>query len=216
MPINLLRYARITLALAVLVAVPVGGAMLAAKATAQAADTESDAKTDAKADTEGDDGAAKAEGASMSMGGDTSSALSLLGATGGELGVLRRLADRRNALAAREAKLAERETFVAAMEVKLAEQASDLQRLRAELAEQEAAIAGSRAEKDEAAEARIQSLAKAYKTMKPKDAARLFNELEADLLIGIAREISPRALAPIMSRMKPDKARALTQALTES
>lgn len=212
MPINPLRYAKIGLALLVLVLVPLGGAMLTAQAAAQAADT----KADANPNGDAADSAAKADSASTSMGGDTSTATPLLGMTGGELGVLRRLAERRNALSAREAKLAERETFVAAMEVKLAEQAADLKRLRAELAEQEAAIAGAAAAKDEAAEARIQSLAKAYKTMKPKDAARLFNELEDGLLIGIAREMSPRALAPIMSRMKPDKARALTQALTES
>lgn len=212
MPINLLRYARISLALAALIAGPVGVSMLAANAAAQAADN----GADAKAGEVGADGVAAVESASPSMGGETSMAPPLLGATVGELGLLRRLADRRNTLAAREAQLAERETFVTAMEVKLAEQAADLNRLRAELAEQEATIAAARATKDEAAEARIQSLAKAYKTMKPKDAARLFNELEDDLLIGIARELSPRALAPIMSRMKPNKARALTQALTES
>ena len=212
MPIYLLRYARILLALAALIAGPVGVAMTAANAAAQGAEN----GADAKAGEAGADGVAAAETPSTSMGGNTSMAPSLLGATVGELSVLRRLADRRNTLAAREAQLAERETFVTAMEVKLAEQAADLNRLRAELAEQEATIAAARAAKDAAAEARIQSLAKAYKTMKPKDAARLFNELEDDLLIGIARELSPRSLAPIMSRMKPDKARALTQALTES
>ena len=49
--------------------------------------------------------------------------------------------------------------------------------------------------------------------MKPKDAARLFDGLEPSLLTAIARELSPRILAPIMARMRQDKAEALTAAL---
>lgn len=158
----------------------------------------------------------KANGDERPKGNMTSQTPPLLGVTAGELSVLRRLADRRNALAEREAKLAEREKLVAALEVKLAEQAEDLRRLRAELAKQEEAVSATEDEKDTEAEERIKSLASAYRTMKPRDAARLFDEMEDQLLIGIAREMSPRSLAPIMSKMNPGKARALTQALTES
>ncbi|MEQ9123094.1 MAG: hypothetical protein RIM80_11075, partial [Alphaproteobacteria bacterium] len=70
--------------------------------------------------------------------------------------------------------------------------------------------------KSEGEQERVRELAKAYKAMKPKDAARLFNDLDMDLLTAIAREISPRVLAPVLAKMEPKRARELTEALRQS
>lgn len=134
----------------------------------------------------------------------------------GELAVLRRLADRRRALEAREARIVERERLARALEHKLAQQAKELRRLRAALAEQEArAEIAQKTGADEKTE-RLKRLAKAYKAMKPKDAARLFNDLDMELLTGIAGQISPRVLAPVLAKMHPERARELTRALQEN
>lgn len=134
----------------------------------------------------------------------------------GELALLRKLAMRRKELEDREARLVERERLAAAMEAKIASQAEELKRLKAELAEQEARIGAVDDAMSEGELERVRELAKAYKAMKPKDAARLFNELDMDLLTAIAREISPRVLAPVLAKMEPKRARELTEALRQS
>jgi len=134
----------------------------------------------------------------------------------GELALLRKLAMRRKELEDRESRLVERERLAAAMEAKIAAQADELKRLKTELAEQEARLGAVDDAKSEGELERVRELAKAYKAMKPKDAARLFNELDMDLLTAIAREISPRVLAPVLAKMEPKRARELTEALRQS
>ena len=63
---------------------------------------------------------------------------------------------------------------------------------------------------------RIEKLAKAYQSMKARDAARLFNEMDIRLLTDIARQMEPRVLAPMMARMDPERARELTKKLRDS
>ncbi len=139
----------------------------------------------------------------------------LLSLDGAELAVLSRLAERRRELEAREAALREREILTRALEEKLSRQAKELQELKAALMEQERKLTAMKQADNSEEQARLQDLAKAYKTMKPRDAARLFDELDLTLVTSIARELSPRVLAPVMAKMSPDKARALTRALRE-
>lgn len=187
---------------------PVGVAF----AQEQAADEQA-AKTE---DEQNAEAAAEAEEDAITGGGETSAEQPLFEFSAGELEVLRRLAARRQELDARDAAIVERERLVAALEAKLAEQAAELRRLKASLEEQETRVRAENDGVDQAAKDRVKNLAAAYRSMKPKDAARLFDELEMESLIQIAREISPRVLAPVMAKMKPERARALTQALTES
>jgi len=134
----------------------------------------------------------------------------------GELALLRKLAMRRKELEDREARLVERERLAAAMEAKIAAQADELKRLKSELEKQEARFEAIDDAKSEGEQERVRELAKAYKAMKPKDAARLFNDLDMELLTAIAREISPRVLAPVLAKMEPKRARELTEALRQS
>ncbi len=49
--------------------------------------------------------------------------------------------------------------------------------------------------------------------MKPKDAGRIFEELEMDVLLEVAEKMNKRRLAPILAKMDPKKARDVTEEL---
>lgn len=66
---------------------------------------------------------------------------------------------------------------------------------------------------DDQQEAKIRSLVKIYENMKPKDAARIFEELEMDTLLLVAERMKERKLAPIMAKMDPTKAKDITEEL---
>ena len=58
------------------------------------------------------------------------------------------------------------------------------------------------------------SLAKIYSSMKPKDAARIFEGLDMPLLLAIVSKISERKLALIITNLSADKARDLTKKIS--
>ena len=66
---------------------------------------------------------------------------------------------------------------------------------------------------DEKERERLTNLVKIYSTMKPKDAARLFNDMEMDLLTRIFEGMKEAKSAPILAAMEPAKATALTSEL---
>ena len=49
-----------------------------------------------------------------------------------------------------------------------------------------------------------------YETMKPKDAAAIFNNLDMDVLLRVAKTMSPRKMAPILAVMDTPRAQELT------
>ena len=51
---------------------------------------------------------------------------------------------------------------------------------------------------------------KIYENMKPKDAARIFEQLEIDVLLLIAERMREARIAPILAKMSPAKAKAIT------
>ena len=63
---------------------------------------------------------------------------------------------------------------------------------------------------DEQQAAKMASLVKIYENMKPKDAARIFEELDMDTLLLVAERMKERSLAPIMANMDPGRARDIT------
>ena len=60
---------------------------------------------------------------------------------------------------------------------------------------------------------RIQSLVKLYSTMKPKDAARIFNTLDTDIIVSLLQEMKPAAASAILAQIDPQKAKAVTDEL---
>ncbi|WP_333672241.1 magnesium transporter MgtE N-terminal domain-containing protein [Elioraea tepidiphila] len=125
-----------------------------------------------------------------------------------EMTVLEDLRARRLALEERERTIAEREAVVVAAERRLAERIEELQQLQQRL---EALDQAAR----ERTDAGWRGLVKIYETMRPRDAARIFNELEMPVLIEVVERMRERNAAPILAGMNPDKAKALTAELAQ-
>ena len=63
---------------------------------------------------------------------------------------------------------------------------------------------------NEQQDSKLLSLVKIYENMKPKDAARIFENLELETLLEVAERMKERKLAPIMAKMNAEKAREMT------
>lgn len=116
------------------------------------------------------------------------------------------LSEREGRLRTREAALLDRESALA-----LADQAVTQRLAALEAAEQE--LRKTLALADGAAEADITRLVAVYETMKPKDAARLFDRMEADFAAGFLGRMRPDAAAAVLAGMQPDQAYAVSATL---
>lgn len=118
------------------------------------------------------------------------------------------LSARRKDLEARERELAVREALLKAAEQEIDQKYKELISLRSEI--QDLLVEQSKEEK-----ARVASLVKIYEGMKPKDAARIFNTLDLDVLLQVVSKMSERKSAPVIASMQADRARTLTMMLME-
>lgn len=134
------------------------------------------------------------------------SAAEEMGLSSQEIVVLRSLQSRREALDAREGEIGTREAAAGAAEARLNEQIAELKALKTQ-------VQGLLAQMDEKADARMASLVKSYESMKPKDAATIFNGMEDQLLTDIAKSMKPATLAAVLSSMQPKRAEMLTRLL---
>ncbi len=125
-----------------------------------------------------------------------------------ELDVLQQLTERRKVLDRREGELEERTALLQAAETRIDQKIQDLKDLRATL-EQLTKI------RDDQEEMKIRSLVKIYETMKPKDAARIFQELEMETLLLVVDRMKERKLAPVLAEMNPNKAMEVTVELAK-
>ena len=123
--------------------------------------------------------------------------------------LLRRLAERREELDSVQSELATRQQLVEAAEKRLAERTAALAAIEARIG----AMVDQAAATDEA---QFKSLVSMYENMKPADAAKIFNALEMDVLLRVAKVINPRKMAPIMAKMDPNVAQILTVRLAEA
>ena len=80
----------------------------------------------------------------------------------------------------------------------------------ARLAEERKTAGNNPAAREAAA---LKGLVVMYETMKPKDAARVFDKLPEDVLAPVVRQIAPRKMAEILAAMSADTAQKLTVAL---
>lgn len=123
-----------------------------------------------------------------------------------EEALLARLSERRADLDKREADIAMRMSLVEAAEKRLDDRAKELEALQAQ-------VAALVDEKQAAEDAGFKSVVTMYEAMKPKDAAKIFDGLELNVMIKVARAISPRKMSPILAAMSSKPAEALTTAL---
>jgi flagellar motility protein MotE (MotC chaperone) len=134
------------------------------------------------------------------------SAAEEMGLSSQEILVLRSLQKRREELDAREGGLETREQAAAAAEQRLQEQIADLKKV-------ETSVQGLLGQMTAQGDKRMADLVKSYESMKPKDAARIFDGMEDGLLVDIAKTMKPATLAAVMSTMTPKRAEALTRLL---
>jgi flagellar motility protein MotE (MotC chaperone) len=117
--------------------------------------------------------------------------------------LFRDLSKRREEIESKEKALAAREALLLAAERELDSKVRELTALRGE-------IEGLLKEQSEEEKARIASLVQIYEGMKAKDAARIFNTLDMDVLLSVMGQMSERKSAPILAEMNPERARSVT------
>lgn len=118
------------------------------------------------------------------------------------------LSSRRKGLEKRERELMTREALLRAAEQELDRKYQELSNLRRE-------IEGLLEQQSDEEKARITSLVKIYEGMKPKDAARIFDTLDLDILVAVMSQMSERKLSPVLAAMNPERARTITIMLAE-
>ncbi len=123
--------------------------------------------------------------------------------TQAEIDLLQQLADRREQIEARARELDLREGLLKAAEDRIGKKVQGMKSLQATI---NSLIKKHDAQQD----AKLNSLVKIYQNMKPKDAARIFEELELDTLLKVVERMAERKLAAIMAKMNPIKAREVT------
>ena len=87
------------------------------------------------------------------------------------------------------------------------------QRIEARIAELKAIEKRIQAEltkRDKARDAEYGKLVTLYSQMKPKKAARIFNQLEIGVLTDLVRRMKPRTISPIFAAMDPSVAERIT------
>ncbi len=123
--------------------------------------------------------------------------------TQAEIALLQRLVERREQLEEQSTELDLRRGMLQAAEERIDDKIKQLRAFQE-------TIEGLIDTYDEQQMAKVQSLVKIYENMKPKDAARIFEELEMDTLLLVAERMKERKLAVVMANMNPEKARDVT------
>lgn len=129
-----------------------------------------------------------------------------LGSSIAERKVLESLSDRRRELDNREKQFDLRQQLLKSTEERLQKKVDEMAAL-------EASIKSLRDAQVQREEAELKDLVIMYESMKAKDAARIFDRLDLDIMIRVAKAMKPRKMADIMARMSPEASERLTVAL---
>ncbi len=161
-----------------------------------------DKQTKSAADT----GGASAEGGEAAQNAATGQGLidkdpSLL--TKSELELLAELTKRRNEIEARAREVEMRAKLLKVSEKRVEERISELRKL-------EKSIQDLLKQNDQIEEKQLKSLVKVYESMKPKNAARIFNSLDMKILMTVAQRMKESKMAAVLAAMDSEKARELT------
>ena len=134
--------------------------------------------------------------------------LSALNLTQTEIDTLQQLAARREELEQRERQIDRRQDLLSAAETRI-------DRKIVELKELQGVIDGLLVKHDEQQLRELRRAVKTYESMKPKDAAAIFNTMEMTTLLSIAEQMREAKLAPVMANMTVVKANELTVKLLD-
>lgn len=125
-----------------------------------------------------------------------------------ELDLLQQLSKRREELETWSKDVSIKESLLADTERRVDQKLAEMQGMRAELTTM-------LAEYQDLENAKIKSLVKIYETMKPKDAARIFDEVEMPILLLVIDRMKEKNAALVLASMDPKKAKQLTVELAE-
>lgn len=125
-----------------------------------------------------------------------------------ELDLLENLSKRREELDTRERDIEIKAKVLEAAEKQLNDKIGEMKTLQADLAK----IVTQYNEKQDN---QLKSLVKIYESMKPDEAAKIFDEMEMPILLDVIGKMSERKVAPVLANMSPKKAKDVTQELAE-
>ena len=125
-----------------------------------------------------------------------------------EVDVLQQLAKRREELELRARQLDEREALIQAAEQRMDQKMAELKALQATVED----LLKARSEQEEA---ELKSLVKMYENMKPKAAAKVFEEMDMDVLLDVVDRMNERKVAPILALVTPTRAKEITFELAQ-
>jgi flagellar motility protein MotE (MotC chaperone) len=125
-----------------------------------------------------------------------------------ELAILERLAKRRDDLGKREQELEMRDALLKAAEKRLEQRVEELKKL-------ENSIRLATRKRDEQQQEDLGKLVAMYESMKAKQAAKIFEVLDQDVLLDIVKIMKPRKVAAIMGQMNAASAGSLSLAIAK-
>jgi len=120
-----------------------------------------------------------------------------------ERAILERLQARRQEIEARAREIDIRESLLKAAEKRIETRVEELKAV-------ESRISAATQQKTDTDAARFKGIVTMYESMKPKDAAKVFDQLEMPVLFEIASQIAPRKMSDILGLMSTDVAGRLT------
>lgn len=123
-----------------------------------------------------------------------------------EIQILQELAERREALDIRAQEIDKRAT-----QLKVAE--DEIDKKLQQLKEYEQRLNKLISQYSDQEKENVVSLVKLYSSMKPKDAARIFNTMNLDISVAILKGMKPSSSSAILSQMDSEKAQAITAVL---
>ncbi|MFT6559254.1 MotE family protein [Sneathiella sp.] len=166
----------------------------------QAKDEKKD-EPNAKTEASGTDTAAKADDQATEE--DRPASMNVSDLSESEIEVLQRLVERRDALDQRDKELDLRDNLLRATETRIDEKISKLKEI-------ESTIQDLLKTYDDQQLKKLKSLVSIYEKMKPKDAARIFNSLDMDVLLDVTGLMKESKLAAILGNMNGERAKKLT------
>lgn len=122
--------------------------------------------------------------------------------------VLAAVAEQKDELAMRSWRLDDAEAVLAATETRVGLQIARLSEIKGEV---ESLLAQRSALEEED----LRRMVAIYEAMKPKDAARIFNDLETNMVIGVLDRMPERRSAPIIAELQDVKAREVTRTILQ-
>ncbi|HXP73271.1 MAG TPA: hypothetical protein VN823_03935 [Stellaceae bacterium] len=125
-----------------------------------------------------------------------------------EIEVLQKLSERRATLDRRAQEMAQQEVVIKAAEQRVDEKLAKLKSMEQE-------IGGLVDQQKRQGDERLKGLVKIYETMKPREAARIFEELDTPTVLDVLEQMKEAKAAPILASMDPTKAKGVTAALIE-